>query len=353
MFDLWSNLTWGSSDYPFDKNNTRLSQLIRDEEEKDLEETGLEPDELADRLLTQFPAYGTNATIYANSHQHDEDWLVEEEDEEGQGGEQQQRHYHSIHSSSAGNESSKLLQQSSFFLGDRTRLDLSVTLPTPAAGGAAGVGGTGSSKRSSPLLTNNNNAATDDWDFDEQFLWKAEGAEEQKTNQSDYYYARRNNNNNKGSTSYHPRQPLGLPQDGTTASRPHKQWIYGNNNTYFRPEVQEQQHATGAAASMPNPHATFETSALALGSRRPSFNSSTNRNKEAAANSSTTTNSSVQDFYNSRQHWMPDQLCKHCYACDTPFTVFRRRHHCRLCGQVFCSAYVSSSSSLIYISIYG
>jgi hypothetical protein len=39
-----------------------------------------------------------------------------------------------------------------------------------------------------------------------------------------------------------------------------------------------------------------------------------------------------------RQHWMPDQLCKHCYACDTPFTVFRRRHHCRLCGQVFCNS---------------
>ena len=38
-----------------------------------------------------------------------------------------------------------------------------------------------------------------------------------------------------------------------------------------------------------------------------------------------------------RQHWMPDKLCKQCYACDLPFTVFRRRHHCRLCGQVFCS----------------
>lgn len=35
--------------------------------------------------------------------------------------------------------------------------------------------------------------------------------------------------------------------------------------------------------------------------------------------------------------WMPDRLCKTCYSCDTPFTVFRRRHHCRLCGQVFCN----------------
>ncbi len=47
----------------------------------------------------------------------------------------------------------------------------------------------------------------------------------------------------------------------------------------------------------------------------------------------TTTPPALED----RQHWMPDRLCKHCYACDTPFTVFRRRHHCRICGQVFCN----------------
>lgn len=39
-----------------------------------------------------------------------------------------------------------------------------------------------------------------------------------------------------------------------------------------------------------------------------------------------------------QEHWMPDQLCKQCYDCDSQFTVFRRRHHCRLCGQVFCSS---------------
>ena len=44
------------------------------------------------------------------------------------------------------------------------------------------------------------------------------------------------------------------------------------------------------------------------------------------------------DHYSGRQHWMPDRLCRHCYACEAQFTVFRRRHHCRLCGQVFCSA---------------
>jgi len=36
-------------------------------------------------------------------------------------------------------------------------------------------------------------------------------------------------------------------------------------------------------------------------------------------------------------NWMPDELCKTCYACEVEFNMFRRRHHCRLCGQVFCS----------------
>ncbi|CAM9162419.1 unnamed protein product, partial [Phaeothamnion confervicola] len=35
-------------------------------------------------------------------------------------------------------------------------------------------------------------------------------------------------------------------------------------------------------------------------------------------------------------YWMPDKMCKVCYECEVPFTMFRRRHHCRVCGQIFC-----------------
>ena len=39
---------------------------------------------------------------------------------------------------------------------------------------------------------------------------------------------------------------------------------------------------------------------------------------------------------NFKQYWMPDENCKECYECGEKFNTFRRRHHCRLCGQIFC-----------------
>jgi hypothetical protein len=46
----------------------------------------------------------------------------------------------------------------------------------------------------------------------------------------------------------------------------------------------------------------------------------------------------TDDPLSTRQHWMPDRLCRNCHSCEAPFTFLRRRHHCRLCGQVFCAA---------------
>ncbi|XP_042526929.1 lateral signaling target protein 2 homolog [Dipodomys spectabilis] len=35
--------------------------------------------------------------------------------------------------------------------------------------------------------------------------------------------------------------------------------------------------------------------------------------------------------------WVPDEACGFCTACKAPFTVIRRKHHCRSCGKIFCS----------------
>ncbi|KAJ7150253.1 hypothetical protein C8R46DRAFT_1166756 [Mycena filopes] len=39
----------------------------------------------------------------------------------------------------------------------------------------------------------------------------------------------------------------------------------------------------------------------------------------------------------SRDYWMDDENCKECYDCESIFTTWRRKHHCRICGQIFCS----------------
>ncbi|KAI5754029.1 hypothetical protein M8J77_005179 [Diaphorina citri] len=49
--------------------------------------------------------------------------------------------------------------------------------------------------------------------------------------------------------------------------------------------------------------------------------------------------STLQSYKDSdmKQYWMPDAVSKECYLCGDKFTTFRRRHHCRICGQIFCS----------------
>lgn len=44
----------------------------------------------------------------------------------------------------------------------------------------------------------------------------------------------------------------------------------------------------------------------------------------------------------SKEWWMPDASAKECSACSSTFTVARRRHHCRCCGQIFCAKCASN-----------
>ncbi|RCI02189.1 1-phosphatidylinositol-3-phosphate 5-kinase, partial [Rhizopus stolonifer] len=46
---------------------------------------------------------------------------------------------------------------------------------------------------------------------------------------------------------------------------------------------------------------------------------------------------------NNKDFWMPDEQCKECYGCNAPFNLFRRKHHCRTCGRIFCSKCLSNN----------
>jgi len=47
------------------------------------------------------------------------------------------------------------------------------------------------------------------------------------------------------------------------------------------------------------------------------------------------TNFALEDL-NKRPEWVPDKEAPDCHLCACQFNVFKRRHHCRACGEVFC-----------------
>ena len=77
------------------------------------------------------------------------------------------------------------------------------------------------------------------------------------------------------------------------------------------------------------------------------FMASSDTNMGEVASGDSVLNSSYSES-TLRQYWMPDAVSSDCYDCASTFTTFRRKHHCRICGQVNYQQITRSYFSLLY-----
>lgn len=130
--------------------------------------------------------------------------------------------------------------------------------------------------------------------------------EQQRQQQQQLQQMQRQRNNSYGSNSP-------SSESSTSSSSEHNSPVSTRNGTRRRLQSNEQPTSTP----------TFTPTA-------------TNGNGAAAAAAATL----------SPPAWIPDGKAPRCMSCKTAFTAFRRRHHCRNCGGVFCGVCSNASAPL-------
>ncbi|XP_059050576.1 lateral signaling target protein 2 homolog [Achroia grisella] len=95
-----------------------------------------------------------------------------------------------------------------------------------------------------------------------------------------------------------------------------------------------------------NLQASVSIGDLSYREERRTAQSTVGSNTGVSTGSSTDTGAGVERL----PEWVPDIAAAACMRCQAHFTAFRRRHHCRNCGKVFCA---SCSSNSIPLPRYG
>jgi len=55
---------------------------------------------------------------------------------------------------------------------------------------------------------------------------------------------------------------------------------------------------------------------------------------------------------NKPKEWLPDDRLAQCTLCCSKFTFFKRRHHCRLCGELYCGSCSDRKQSIHRFKLY-
>lgn len=94
-----------------------------------------------------------------------------------------------------------------------------------------------------------------------------------------------------------------------------------------------------AMCGTPNPQAPAQRQPVTLASQQQALRAQTGYPGGGAAPSARTTTTKDDDTSDEEAvQWQKDDVVTNCNKCNTTFSTFTRRHHCRACGFVFCDA---------------
>lgn len=79
------------------------------------------------------------------------------------------------------------------------------------------------------------------------------------------------------------------------------------------------------------------------------FQNYSNSNQLSEGHLTNAANMSIHQIGKTAPHWVPDNVTNFCMQCNQKFSFIKRRHHCRACGLVLCSACCSLKAKLEYL----
>lgn len=149
-----------------------------------------------------------------------------------------------------------------------------------------------------------------------------------------------------------------LSEDNSSATpRPVSVVVTTSNNCHHHHHSNvKDRHDNSATSALPI-HSVHNSAANATTGDRtvPTLSSTTTiiltaemptRNAPAQLSSSVPMSHRTSPQHETPPRWIPDEEAAQCMACAQTFTTFRRRHHCRNCGGVFCGVCSNSQAPL-------